>query len=264
MLSRLPLPGRGATNPTATSILSNALQELIAFLRNAAVPYLKRGFDLIIELVSVVVMAIYLARHPSIYVDGTVALVPPPHRPLARDILGDLRITLRAWVVGQIIAMVVLAALTTLLLWLIGLPYFLAFGTFAGIAAIVPIFGTLFSTVIPVLFALGSSGLGLALAVAAVGVGVHLVEANFISPYVMERQVNVPPVLTILGVLLMGKLFGPVGLIVAVPTLATIMVLVRHVLLGEIYGDPLARHVAAGTVTPEQPRTITAEASLKP
>jgi predicted PurR-regulated permease PerM len=105
---------------------------------------------------------------------------------------------------------------------------------------------------------------GLALAVAAVGVGVHLVEANFVSPYVMERQVNVPPVLTILGVLLMGKLFGPVGLIVAVPTLAVIMVLVRHILLGEVYGDPLERHAAAGTVAPDQPRTITAQPQALP
>ena len=132
--------------------------------------------------------------------------------------LDDLGTTLRAWVVGQLAAMVVLAALTTLGLWVLDVPYFLAFGVFAGIAAIVPFFGTLLRTVIPALIALGVSGLGKAVAVAGVGVGVHLIEANFVSPVVMERQVNLPPVLTIAGVLLLGKLFGLAGLVVAVPS----------------------------------------------
>ena len=118
-------------------------------LRGAVVPYLKGGIELIIEVVSVFVMALYLARTPSIYVEGLVSLVPPERRPLARVILYDLKLTLHAWVVGQLIAMVLLGVLTTLGLWLLGVPYFLAFGVFAGIAAIVPFFGTLFSTLIP-------------------------------------------------------------------------------------------------------------------
>jgi predicted PurR-regulated permease PerM len=53
----------------------------------------------------------------------------------------------------------------------------------------------------------------------------------------MQRKLALPPVLTIGGVLIMGTLLGPVGLVVAVPILAVTMVLVRHVLHGEIYGD---------------------------
>ena len=99
--------------------------------------------ELLIEGVSVLVMAIYLSRHPGVYVDGIVALVPPPRRRLAHDVLADLGITLRACVVGQVIAMVLLGGLTTLGLWALGVPYFLAFGVLAGVAAIVPFFGTL-------------------------------------------------------------------------------------------------------------------------
>src|SRR6185503_148446 len=147
---------------------------------------------------------------------------------------------LRAWVVGQILAMVLLAALTTFGLWALGMPYFLAFGVFAGVAAIVPFFGVLLSTLLPALFALGAFGVTKALLVAALGVVVHLIEANFVAPVVMERQVNLPPVITIAGVLLIGKIFGLAGLIVAVPILAFVLVLVRHILLGEVYGDPVS------------------------
>lgn len=257
LLRRVPLLGRSVTEQGPAGLLASSLNDLLAFLRGAAVPYLRGGVEFLIEGISVLVMAIYLARTPGVYADGLVALVPPGRRSLARSILADLRTTLRAWVVGQIVAMVLLAALTTLGLWVLGIPYFLAFGVFAGVAAIVPFFGVLFSTLLPTLFALGALGLGKALGAAAVGVGVHLIEANFVAPLVMERQVNIPPVVTIAGVLLIGKLFGLAGLVIAVPILASIMVLIRHILLGEIYGDPLEQVSSGGTRPAAAEPTVT-------
>jgi predicted PurR-regulated permease PerM len=254
MIRATPLLGRFVSG--GTSLFGSTLSEIFGFLRGAAVPYLKGGVEFLIEGVSVLVMALYLARSPGIYLGGIIALTPPSHRQLARNILEDLAVTLRAWVIGQLTAMILLAALTTLGLWVLGVPYFLAFGVFAGVAAIVPFFGTLLSTVIPALIALGVSGLPKALAVAGVGVGVHLIEANFVAPVVMERQVNLPPVLTIAGVLLLGKLFGLAGLVVAVPILAVIMVLARHILLGELYGDPVSETQLSGTVPAETKSTI--------
>lgn len=255
----IPVLRRGVTEGGAPGLLASSLNELFGVLRGALVPYLKGGVELIIKGVGVFVMALYLARTPSTYVDGLVALVPPAHRRLARVILYDLKLTLHAWVVGQLIAMVLLAALTTLGLWILGVPYFLAFGVFAGVAAIVPFFGTLFSTIIPALFALGVAGLGKAIAVALLGIGVHLIEANFVAPVVMERQVNLPPVITIAGVLLIGKLFGLAGLIVAVPILAFVMVLIRHILMGEVYGDQLSEATPSGTVAEDVEPTITTQ-----
>jgi predicted PurR-regulated permease PerM len=254
----IPVLRRGATPGAdgAPGLLASALGEILAFLRGAAVPYLKGGVEVLIEGVSVLVMSIFLARHPGVYADGVVSLVPPPRRQLARAILQDLNGTIRAWVLGQIIAMVLLAALTTLGLWALGMPYFLAFGVFAGVAAIVPFFGVLLSTVVPALFALGAFGVTKALLVAALGVVVHIIEANFVAPVVMERQVNLPPVVTIAGVLLIGKLFGLGGLIIAVPILALVMILIRHILIGDLYGDPISATEPSGTRAPDAQPTI--------
>ena len=262
LFRNIPLLRRGVSESGTPGVLATSLSEMLSFLRGALVPYLKGGLELLIITVSVVVMAVYLTRNPGVYVEGLVALVPPARRPLARVILTDLKLTLHSWVVGQIIAMVVLAVLTTLGLWALGLPYFLAFGIFAGVAAIVPFFGTLFSTLIPALFALGVAGLPKALAVTALGIGVHLVEANFVAPVVMQRKVNLPPVITIAGVLLIGKLFGLVGLIVAVPILAFVMVLTRHILLGEVYGDPISEVKLSGVIPAEAEPTVTAQPAI--
>jgi predicted PurR-regulated permease PerM len=75
----------------------------------------------------------------------------------------------------------------------------------------------------------------------------------------MQRKVNLPPVITIAGVLLIGKLFGLAGLIIAVPILAFVMVLTRHVLLGEVYGDPISEVKPSGTVPTNAPTTITSQ-----
>ena len=70
---------------------------------------------------------------------------------------------------------------------------------------------------------------GKVFAVALLGVVVHIVEANVVAPMIMERQVHLPPVLSILSVLIMGHLLHVVGLLVAVPVLTTAMVITRRV-----------------------------------
>lgn len=192
-------------------------------------PYVFSGLHAVINFVSVIVMGIYLALRPQIYREGLIALVPVVHRSLARDILAELGHTLRAWIGGMIIAMVFLGVLTYVGLLLLDVPYALAFGVFAGVVVIVPFFGTLVSTLLPALFVLASGGVLHALLVALLGVAVHLVEANLVHPMVMERQVNLPPVLSILSVLVMAELIGIIGIVVAVPVLAIIMVVVRRI-----------------------------------
>lgn len=218
-------------------IIAEALRQLASFVQHGIAPVATATGRVLIEGIAVVVMALYLAHNPTEYREGIVALVPPARREAARAILLDLGATLRAWVGAQILAMIVLAILTTIGLLVLGVPYWLAFGILAGIVAVVPFFGTLVSTLLPALLVLGDRGALAALAVASVGVVVHVIEANVVSPVIMQHKVALPPVLTILSVMIMGQLAGLLGLLVAVPTLATVMVLVRHILLYRVYGE---------------------------
>lgn len=189
-----------------------------------------------ISLFAVGVMGIYLSLHPALYREWLIALFPPIHRDLVRDVLVDLGETLRSWLVAQLIGMTILAALTTAGLYLLDVPFFLAFGLFTGLVAVVPFFGTLVSTLLPALFVLNMPGGGTrALLVIALGAVIHLLESNVIHPLVVSKKVDLPPVLSIMAVLVMGKLLGTIGLLVAVPTLAVTMVLVRRILVTRIY-----------------------------
>lgn len=234
---RLPFLGRAGLGSPETGIVATLLQEAIAFARRGILPTAAATGLVLIEGVAVVVMALYLAVQPTLYQEGLLALVPPRERSFARAIARDVVATLRSWVGAQLLAMVVLALLTGLGLWLLRVPYWLAFAMFTGVVALVPFFGTLFSTVLPALLVLPERGLVGALAVASIGVVVHLIEANLVGPLIMRHRVALPPVLTILSVLVAAELAGLPGMLVAVPALATVIVLVRHLLLHRAYGE---------------------------
>jgi predicted PurR-regulated permease PerM len=194
-----------------------------------------------INIFAVGVMGIYLSLHPALYREWLIALFPPIHRDLVRDVLTDLADSLRAYIVGQLLTMTFLGAITALGLYVLNVPFWGVFGIFTGLVAIIPFFGTLLSTTLPALFVLtgngydGFSPFGHAMLVVGLGVVVHLIEGNIVSPLVMSKKIDLPPVLTIMSVLVIGQLLGGLGLIIALPTLAALMVIVRRILITRIY-----------------------------
>jgi predicted PurR-regulated permease PerM len=194
-----------------------------------------------INVFSVMVMGIYLSLQPWLYREWLIALFPPIHRDLVRDVLGDLAGTLRSWIVGQLFAMFVLGVLTMIGLYALRVPYPITFGVFTGLVAIVPFFGSLLSTTLPALFVLNGTGIwgfgpvAHSVFVILLGTVIHIAEANVVAPLVMAKKVDLPPVLTVMAVLITGTLLGPAGLLIAVPTLAVIMVVVRRILITRIY-----------------------------
>src|SRR5262249_26998243 len=129
-----------------------------------------------ISVFAVAVMSIYLSLHPALYREWLIALFPPIHRDLVRDLLADLADSLRAYIVGQLLTMTFLGAITALGLFVLDVPFWGVFGIFTGLVAVVPFFGTLLSTTLPALFVLTGSGyfsfspFGHALLVVALGV----------------------------------------------------------------------------------------------
>jgi len=246
--------------PGEHRILGVALEESERLI-GALVPRLFDTLHLAINLVAVLVMAIYFALRPDLYRDLAISVTPPKHREVAHEVIDALSETLRAWTIAQLLAMVTLAALTAVGLWLLDVPYWLAFGIFTGLVAIVPFFGTFVSTLVPALFVLPTEGGGTrALLVILLGTIIHVAENQLVVPLLMHRKVDLPPVLTIMSVLICGKLLGPFGLLVAVPTLAVVMVLVRRVLIGRVYQDEaLSGPVVRPVISRRQKRRLEAQ-----
>ena len=233
-MSRFPAM-RDVWRPGEHKVLIAVYDQLSTTAGNV-VPKVFSLVHIVIEVFAVLVMSIYLALQPGIYREWLIALFPPVHRDLVRDVLRDLANALRSYIVAQLLAMTILAVFTAIGLYILDVPYWLTFGIFTGVVAVVPFFGSLISTILPALFVLGGPGGGThALLVILLGVVVHVFEGNVVIPRVMSHRLELPPVLTIVAVLLMGSLLGPLGLVLAVPILASAMVIVRRILINRIY-----------------------------
>jgi predicted PurR-regulated permease PerM len=237
--AKFPVP-QGSTEAGQSTIVG-ALYAYVTTTAGTLIGKVPAFVHAAISVFSVAIMALYLARDPAPYREWLIAFFPPVHRDLVRDVLHETADTLRRWIVGQLLAMLILAVFTAIGLYLLEVPFWLPFGIFTGVVAIVPFFGTLVSTVVPALFVLGGPGFhgigpgGHALLVVLLGTVIHLIESNVVMPLITANKVKLPPVLTIMSVLIVGKLLGPVGLLVAVPTLAVVMVVVRRILVNRIY-----------------------------
>ncbi|MGE5504863.1 MAG: AI-2E family transporter [Actinomycetota bacterium] len=180
------------------------------------------------EVVLVLMVTIYLAVDPDTYRDGVVALVPPRLRLRARAVLADLAQTLRAWLVGQAIAMASIGVLTTVGLLVLGIPLALSLGVIAGLLEFIPFVGPVLSAVPAILVAFAQSPMD-AVWTALLYLAIQQVEGHVAMPLIQARAVALPPALTVVATVGMGMLFGFTGMLFATPLVAAGMVLVRMV-----------------------------------
>ncbi|MCQ0970821.1 AI-2E family transporter [Paracoccus sp. TK19116] len=188
------------------------------------------------NLILILTMAIFLAMDPASYREGGLKLVPMGNRDRAREIVAEIGSKLAKWMAGQSIDMLFVGILSGVGLWLLGVPLALVLGLIAGLTNIIPLIGPFLSGVPAVLFAL-TQGPQMAIYVAILFTVIQQIEGNILLPMIQKRATNLPPVLTVLGVVGFGALFGLPGIILATPLLIVVMVLVNRLYVEDILED---------------------------
>lgn len=187
-------------------------------------------------------MAVFLAAQPQLYLQGILHLFPVNRRGRAHEVLTAISHTLRRWLLGQMILMLLVAVLTSTGLALLNVPYALSLGLLAGLLTFVPYLGPILSLIPAALVALGETPL-LAGYVTLLYIGVQTIE-GMLEPVVQQQTVYLPPVLLLFAQLVMGILFGALGVIVATPLTAVLLVVIKMLYVEDILGD--RRKIATG------------------
>lgn len=177
-------------------------------------------------MVLVIFLALYIASEPETYRQGVLMLVPLHRRETVEKLLGALGTALKTWFATQLIAMAVIGTVTTIILSIIGVRAALPLGVIAGIFEFIPNVGPTLSAIPAILMGLVDSP-RMALIVVGVYWGIQFLENNLLIPYLMKEQLDLPPALTLVSQVVMAYVFGFLGLFVAIPLLATVVVLVR-------------------------------------
>lgn len=184
----------------------------------------------------VIFLAIYFALEPRFYTRGFTNLFPLGRRTRAREVIFAIGDTLRWWLIGKVFSMVFIGLLTGIGLYFLGVPLSLALGVIAGLLSFIPNFGPILSAVPALLLAFVESPMK-ALYVLILYVGVQLIESNLVTPFIERKTVELPPALTIVFQLALAVLVGGLGLVLATPLLAVLIVLVQMIYIEDVLGD---------------------------
>jgi predicted PurR-regulated permease PerM len=179
-----------------------------------------------ITLVVILVGAFLIAVNPTVLVNSFLRLLPEARRAEARDILERVRTAWLGWMTAVGIDMVVLGGLLFAGLEIIGLKFAIGFAVFSAFMTVIPNYGSVISAIPPILAGLAQSP-GKAVLVLIVYVVVNQIEGNLILPLIMARTVDMHPALVAIGLLVMGALFGVVGVLIAIPLLSLAIILVQ-------------------------------------
>jgi predicted PurR-regulated permease PerM len=188
------------------------------------------------NIAMMILLSIYLASESKTYIKGFTKLFPKNSRKRVSEILYAIGETLSRWLIGKGVSMLFIGLLTWIGLYFLGVPLALTLGLIAGLLSFLPNFGPIISAVPAILLAFIDSPIS-ALYVLILFVGVQLVESNLVTPMIERRTVELAPVLTIVAQLALAILFGAVGLILATPMLAVIIVLVQMLYIEDVLGD---------------------------
>ncbi len=183
-------------------------------------------------------LGIVFALGPATYLAGVVRLVPIARRDRAREILRRLGSTLRWWLFGRLISMVVIGVLTGIGLSLLGVPLAIVLALLAALLSFILNIGPILAAVPAVLLGFLQSP-AQALYVGLLYLGVQIVETYVLAPFIDRKTIYLPPALTVLAQLTMAVFAGLLGVALATPILAIGVVLVRAVYVEDVLGDTI-------------------------
>jgi predicted PurR-regulated permease PerM len=174
-------------------------------------------------------------------VDLVTSLLPRPKRKKVRDTWWLIDLKLGAFVRGQLLLIVLVAAVLSLLFWLIGEPYWLLVGGFAGVLEIVPVIGPLAAGALAVGVGFTAS-LHTGILAAVCVLAVRLAEDYVVMPNVLGESVGLSPLLVLVSVTAVGLLFSGWAVLFAVP-IAAVVATLFDVVLRDV--DPAEEDVPA-------------------
>jgi predicted PurR-regulated permease PerM len=187
-------------------------------------------------VVVMVIAGVFFAAQPDLYREGLIQIFPPRWHANAEETTEDIAKALRLWLVGQLIQMVIIGVLSTLAVWLIGLPSPLALGLIAGIAEFIPYLGPIIAA-IPAVLVAATGGFHMVIWTVVAYILIHQAEGHLIMPSIQRYLIYIPPAVILIGIAAIGSLFGALAITLASPIAVILFVLAKKLYIRDTLGE---------------------------
>ncbi len=219
-----PLPD----GSTLANGVGDGIKKILGFASNLGIG--------ILQLIFVLAVSLMISIQPASYREVAILLIPSFYRRRARSIMSQCGDALGEWMVGVLISSICVALLAGIGLSLLGVKLVVANALLAGLLNIIPNVGPAISTIFPFSVALLDAPWK-SIAVIGMYIFIQNLESYLITPSVMHRQVKLLPGLTLTAQFVFTIIFGPIGLLLALPLAVVIQVLIREVVIHDLL-DP--------------------------
>jgi predicted PurR-regulated permease PerM len=210
--------------------LDSQLQAVISSVLSGALGIGIGVLAFLTQVVSIIVLSIYLTQDQSRLERFWLSLAPTGRRPQLLAIWREIETRLGGYVRGQLMLMTTIGVLSGLGYLAMGLPYPLALGVLAGLFEFVPMVGPALGAIPAIIIALTISPQA-ALLVVLFTIVLQLAENHILVPRLMGRSVGVSPIMVILSVFAFTSLLGAAGAFLAIPLAAILQVLMDHLVI---------------------------------
>ena len=238
-------PADGGTDQKAPpSLLRTALEAVrphmdqiavsaLKFFRTAVERVLSSIGEVIGTLVQIVLVFVYtffflLGLHP--FYHRVNAYLPGRHRAEIVRILQRLDSAYSSFFRGRLILALTSGVLTSIGLWIVGIPFWLLIGMGVGVLGVIPVVGVLIGLIPALLLGALTGGWGSVIGVLIVFAVVQMCDP-ILTPLVLSHGVKLHPVTILIGLLIGGKVFGMFGAVISVPLVSTVKILSEEFLL---------------------------------
>jgi predicted PurR-regulated permease PerM len=195
--------------------------------------FFSTSFGVLGNIYIILFLGIFFTASPNLYKDGIIKLMPDSKKELAKNVIDRISFALKGWLKGMMLSMVLITILITTGLTIIGIPVALVLALITGILKLIPNFGSLAAMIPGVLLALTIS-VNTAIATALLYMISQTIVSYIVTPLIQKRMIDTPPALTIISQVIMGTLCGALGVILAVPLLAIVIILVDELYVKKI------------------------------
>ncbi|WP_214071924.1 AI-2E family transporter [Mucilaginibacter sp. dw_454] len=190
-------------------------------------------FGVLGDIYIIIFLGIFFTTNPSLYKDGIMLLVPRSKKALGKHIMDRISLSLKGWLKGTLFSMLSVTILIGTALTIVGMPVALILALITGLLEMVPSIGSLVAMIPGVLLAFTVST-NMAILVAIIYITSQTIVANIITPLIQKKMINLPPALTLISQLIMGSVSGALGVILAVPLLAILIILIDELYVKKI------------------------------
>jgi predicted PurR-regulated permease PerM len=204
-------------NDAASQLLTNGPSMISSTLLSIS--------SILLFVILTMIDTFFLLFYRRLLVKFLVSVFKEENSETVYGIIAQVQTRIRQYIQGLLLEMVIVSSVCCIALWILGVDYPVLLGLLTGLLNLIPYIGIFISLLLSTLVTFATAGVGKILLVIFTLLGIHLVDANLLLPIIVGAKVRLNALITIIGVIVGGTVWGITGAFLAIPVIAIIKII---------------------------------------